>query len=83
MSALYDGTECTLVMFANDTELGGVARPDGCTAIQRNLYRLEKLPEINLIKFSKGKCKVLHLRKYGTSTSGSQLLSSSQIRWHS
>lgn len=46
-----NGTECTLSKFADDT--GGVAyTPDGCAAIQRDLSRLEKWVERNLIQFN-------------------------------
>ncbi|KAK4830942.1 hypothetical protein QYF61_014401 [Mycteria americana] len=61
INSLDDGTECTLCKFADDTKLGGVAdTPDDGTAIQRNLDRLEKWANRNLMKF-KEKCKVLHL----------------------
>ena len=57
-----DGTECTLGKLTGDTKLRGAAdAPDGCAAIQRDLDRLEKWADRNLMQFSKGKCKVLHL----------------------
>lgn len=47
--------------FADYTKLGGVVNmPDGCIAIHRDLNRLEKWANKNLMKF-KGKCQVLHL----------------------
>jgi len=62
INGLDDGAYCTLSKFQEDANQSGVNNtPQGCAAIQRVLDRLEKLPEKKLIKFNKGKCKVLYL----------------------
>ena len=56
ISALDEGTECTLSKFAGWAKLGGVAdAAEACAAIERDLARVEKWAERTLLKFTQGK----------------------------
>ncbi|PKU32021.1 rna-directed dna polymerase from mobile element jockey-like [Limosa lapponica baueri] len=62
ISDIYSGIECTLSKFADDTKLrAAVDSLEGWDAIQRDLVRLDKWVYVNLMRFYKAKCKVLHM----------------------
>ncbi|GAB0204340.1 mitochondrial enolase superfamily member 1 [Grus japonensis] len=62
VSNMDSGIECTLSKFVDDTKLCGVVDTlQGRDAIQRDLDRLERWACVNLMKFNKAKCKVLHV----------------------
>lgn len=67
-----DSTECSLSRFAGDTKSEGEwSTHHVFGAIQRNLGRLEKWLDGNLMKFNKRDCKFLHLgRNNGRDTLG-------------
>jgi len=56
------GIQCTLSNFADNSKVrGAVGMTEGRDAIQIDLDRLEKKVHVNIMRFKKAKCKVLHL----------------------
>jgi len=59
---LDSSIECTFSKFAVDTKLRSVVdMPEGWDAIQKDLNKLKKQAHVNLMRFIKAKCSVLHL----------------------
>ncbi|XP_066185618.1 protocadherin gamma-A10-like [Sylvia atricapilla] len=57
-----NSTESNLDRFAVDPKLSGAIDPvEGCDVIPRDLDSLEEWTHVNLIKFNKVKCKIMHL----------------------
>ncbi|PKU42944.1 rna-directed dna polymerase from mobile element jockey-like [Limosa lapponica baueri] len=62
VSDMDSGIGCSLYKFADNTKLSGaVDTQEGRDAIQRDLERLEMWVHVNLMKFSKTRCKVLNV----------------------
>ncbi|PKU27700.1 rna-directed dna polymerase from mobile element jockey-like [Limosa lapponica baueri] len=61
-SNINSGIDCILSKFVDNTKLSGVVdRLERWDVIQRDLDRLEKWAHVNFMRFSKAKCKVLHM----------------------
>ena len=61
---LDEGVQGVLVKITDDTKLGRIANTlEDRNKIQNDIDRIEHWAESNRMKFSRDKCKVLHLRK--------------------
>jgi len=59
---INDGMECILSKFTDHTKLSGVVDiKEGGDATQRDLNRLKRWAQVNLMRFNTAKYKVLHL----------------------
>lgn len=64
INGMNDGAEYTLSKSADVEKLEGVTdAPNDCANVKRDLNRLEKWTDKNLMKFKKGNSKILHLRR--------------------
>ncbi|PKU47051.1 rna-directed dna polymerase from mobile element jockey-like [Limosa lapponica baueri] len=74
---LHDGAECTFSEFANDTKLEGVVdTPEGCTATQWDLDRMETGISLSSIKGSAKSCiwrEITQVTSIGGQADGKQL----------
>lgn len=62
---LYEEANCTLSSSEDDTKVGGLGdMPEGSAAIQRNLNRLEKWVDRNLVNFDKAQNPALRAEQF-------------------
>jgi len=62
ISDIHSAIECTLSKFAENTKLSGaVDTPEGWDVIQEDLDKVEEWAQVNLMRFNKAECKVLHV----------------------